>query len=286
MRVLVTGGAGNVGRRILDLLAAHVNVTVYDLFPPPTDLPVRFLRGDILDSASLHWAMRDQEAVVHLAAIPVPGRVSDDTVMQVNVLGTQRVVEAAAMGSPRRLVMASSDSVYGLVFGQGRIRPAYVPVDEQHPVQPADAYGLSKYLGEETCRRYTRSHGLETVCLRYCWVFWDETYAALPAWQRQPEAFRQQMWGYIDVRDVGRAILAALEVPGIEHETLLISARRNFIGQPTPDLVRDFWGPDVELRRSDLFEQTPDASAFDWSRAKRVLGWEPIHHWAEEVPTA
>ncbi|MCX7597804.1 MAG: NAD(P)-dependent oxidoreductase, partial [Armatimonadetes bacterium] len=260
MRVLVTGGAGNVGRRVVGLLATHFDVTVYDLVPPPADLPARFLRGDILDSASLHWAMRDQEAVVHLAAFPVPGRVSDDSVMHVNVLGTQRVVEAAAFGSPRRLVMASSDSVYGFVFGQGRIRPAYVPVDEEHPVRPADAYGLSKYLGEEICRRYTRSHGLETVCLRYCWVFWDETYAALPAWQRQPGAFRQQMWGYIDVRDVGSAILAALQCPGIEHETFLLSARRNFVGQPTFDLVREFWGPDVELRCPALYEETPDAS--------------------------
>lgn len=286
MRVLVTGGAGNVGRRLLGLLASHFDVTVYDLAPPPPDVPVRFIRGDILDSASLHWAMRDQEAVVHLAAIPVAGRLADDAVMQVNVLGTQRVVEAAAFGSPRRLVMASSDSVYGMVFGGGRIRPAYVPVDEQHPVRPADAYGLSKYLGEEICRRYTRSHGLETVCLRYCWVFWDETYTALPAWQRQPEAFRQQMWGYIDVKDVGCAIVAALQVPDIGHETLLLSARRNFIGRPTLDLVRRFWGPDVELRRRDLYEETPDASAFDWSRAKRVLGWEPQHDWAEKMPTA
>jgi len=286
MRVLVTGGAGNVGRRISSLLAAHFEVTVYDLAAPPPEIPVRFLRGDILDSASLHWAMREQEAVVHLAAVPVPGRLSDDAVMQVNVLGTQRVAEAAAFGSPRRLVMASSDSVYGIVFGQGGVRPAYVPVDEQHPVRPADAYGLSKHLGEEICRRYARSHGLETVCLRYCWVFWEETYAALPAWRHQPGAFRQQMWGYIDVKDVGRAIVAALQAPEIEHETLVLSARRNFVGRPTIELVREFWGPDVEIRRHDLYENMPDASAFDWSRAQRLLGWEPMYDWDSEVPTA
>ncbi|MCX7598349.1 MAG: hypothetical protein N2512_05715, partial [Armatimonadetes bacterium] len=73
---------------------------------------------------------------------------------------------------------------------------------------------------------------------------------------------------------------------GIEHETFLLSARRNFVGQPTFDLVREFWGPDVELRCPALYEETPDASAFDWSRARRVLGWEPAHDWAEELPCA
>lgn len=284
MRVFLTGGSGNVGRRILPQLIRDFEVTVYDLAPPPRDAGVRFLRGDILDSASLHWAMADQDAVVHLAAIPVPGGCSDDTVMQVNVLGTQRVAEAAAMGSPTRLVTASSDSVYGLVFGGGRARPQYVPLDEAHPVCPADSYGLSKLLGEEVCRRYTRSHGLATVCLRYCWVFWDETYAALPGFRGDPGRFRPQMWGYIDVRDVGRAIAAALKAPAIEHETLLLSARRNFLGRPTLDLVREHRGPDVECRQADLYEALPAASAFDWSRAERVLGWEPVHDWAEEAP--
>jgi nucleoside-diphosphate-sugar epimerase len=284
MKVLVTGGCGNIGRRIVPLLAAEFSVTVYDLAPPLDSSSVRYVRGDILDAASLHWAMQDCDAVVHLAAVPAPGHVSDDHLMLVNVMGTQRVVEAASLGKPTRLIMASSDSVSGMVFSGGEIPPEYIPIDEDHPTRPRDSYGLSKLVGEEICRRYTRRSGLVTVCLRYCWVFWEEHYCQLRQWQGgDARHFRAQMWGYIDVRDVGRAVIAALKANIGTHETLVLSARRNFMNRPTLDLVREYYGDSVTVRRRHHFEKLPDASAFDYSRATQVLGWEPIYDWEEEV---
>lgn len=283
MKVLLTGGAGNVGRRILPALCAQFEVTVYDLVAPSQDCGAGYVAGDILDSASLHWAMQGKDAVVHLAAIPAPGRVSDDRLMQVNVMGTQRVVEAAALGGVERVVMASTDSVFGMVFSGGEIPPAYVPIDEAHPTRPRDAYGVSKLVGEEICRRYTRRYGLKTICLRYPWVFWDDHYGKVAQWQRQElRTFRPQMWGYIDVRDVGRAIEQALRA-GVEgHETLVLSARRNFAARPTLELVRQYYG-DVPVRDPQRFEELPDASAFDYSRASQVIGWKPMYDWEDEA---
>jgi nucleoside-diphosphate-sugar epimerase len=165
MRVLVTGGSGYVGRVVCERLVREHDVTNFDRNPPPQPLG-QFLRGDILNSAHLMYAMRGVEAVVHLAAIPHPMHDPSDAVMNVNVMGTQRVVEAAALGSPKRIVVASSDSTFGFVFGKGRIMPEYLPIDEAHPTRPPDCYGLSKLIKEEICRRYTRDLGLETVCLR------------------------------------------------------------------------------------------------------------------------
>ncbi|MCD6352314.1 MAG: NAD(P)-dependent oxidoreductase [Armatimonadetes bacterium] len=284
MHLLVTGGSGKVGRRLLPLLAAEHDLTVFDLVLPPTDVPVRFRQGDLLDSAALLWALRDCDAVLHLAAIPAPGGVSDDRLMQINVLGTQRLVEAAALSRPAMVIMASSDSVSGMVFSGGEIAPAYVPIDEDHPVRPRDAYGLSKFLGEEICRRYTRATDLITVCLRYCWVFWEEHYEQLPAWQAgDPHVFRGQMWGYIDVRDIGRAVLAVLSSELSGHHTFVLRARRNFMNRPTLDLVRDHYGPQVHARRTEPYDELPDASAFDYSRLSNFTGWEPVHDWQEEV---
>jgi len=284
MNLLVTGCSGNVGRGLLPVLTAEFPVTVYDLVPPPAEAAVRYIHGDILDSASLHWAMQDCDAVVHLAAVPAPGRIPDDRLMEVNVLGTQRVVEAASMGRPTHLIMASSDSVGGMVFSGGRIPPAYVPIDENHPTRPPDAYGLSKLLGEEICRRYTRQSGLVTVCLRYCWVFWQDHYPHVREWQAgDPRTFRPQMWGYIDARDIGRASVAVLKSDLSGHETLVLSARRNFLGRPTLDLVRECYGPEVVVRKPERFQELSDASAFDYSRASELLGWEPIHDWEDEV---
>ena len=165
MKVLVTGGSGYVGSVVCRRLAATHEVVNFDRRPAAEPVG-RFIRGSILNSAHLIDAMRGVDAVVHLAAIPNLNSDPTDVVMEVNVMGTQRVVEAAALGDPRRVVVASSDATFGFVFGGGRIMPEYVPVDEQHPTRPADAYGLSKLIKEEICRRYTRDTGLETVCLR------------------------------------------------------------------------------------------------------------------------
>ena len=282
MRVLVTGGSGKVGRRVLPALQAEFDVTVLDLEPPP--LRVRFLRGDIFDPAAVHFAMRECDAVLHLAAIPAPDGVPDDTLFQVNVTGTYRVCEAAALGPPKRLVFASSESTYGMAFGSGIIGPQYLPIDESHPLRPRDVYGLSKILGEEICRRFTRRYGLETICLRYPWVFWDEHYSQLREWQTRPGDFRTTMWSYVDVRDLARAYIAALKTPDIEHETVLVAARRNYMGRPTLELVREFYG-DVEVRDEEYFADLPDRCPFRCDKAREVLGWEPQHDWQDEVDT-
>ena len=145
-----------------------------------------------------------------------------------------------------------------------------------------DAYGLSKILGEEICRRYTRRYGLETVCLRYPWVFWDEHYRQIPKWQQDPAIVAHCMWTCIDVRDLARAYMAALKAPDIDHETILLSAARNFIGRPTVELVREYYG-EVEVRDPQYFAAMPDRSPFRYDKAMQILGWRPEHDWQEEV---
>ncbi len=282
MRIVVTGGSGYVGRTTVDRLSRQHDVLVYDLTRPEAN--VAFTQADILDLAALEDALEDAEAVVHLAAIPAPGRDPDDRIMEINVMGTERVAAAAARCGVRRLVMASSDSTLGFVFGEGKIVPEYVPCDESHPLRPADSYGLSKLIGEEICRRYTRAQGLETVCLRYCWVWNDDHYANIAELQAHPERFVGQLWAYVDVRDVAQAVERALLAPGIRHETLFISARRTFIPRPSLDLVREYLPPTVEVRRPEYFDAEPNRCFHDYSRAAMLIGFEPEYDWEECSP--
>jgi len=278
VRILVTGGSGYVGRTVVERLVRRHEVRVFDRVAPQRD-DVEFAEGSILSSADCARACAGCEGVVHLAAIPAPGRNSDDELMEVNVMGTQRVVAAAAEVGVRRVVAASSDSTLGFVFGEGQIVPEYLPADEAHPLRPRDAYGLSKLLGEEILRRYTRLTGLETVALRYCWVWNDDLYRNIHEFADHPERFVGQLWGYVDVRDVAQAVERALVADGIKHETLFISARRTFIPIPTVELVRRFLPPAVEVRDPGYFEAEPYGCCHRYDRARRVIGYEPEFDW-------
>ncbi len=269
MRVLVTGGAGYVGAKVCEELAREHEVIVFDL-QEPAGSHGRYLRGSIMSPADLSWAMQGCDAVAHLAAIPRPGTDSPDRIMEVNVLGTHRVLEAAANAGVSRLVMASSDSAYGFVFGEGRIRPEYLPLDEEHPLRPRDAYGLSKVLGEEICRCFTRSHGLSTVCLRYCWVWSAEHHARREEFAAASERFIGQLWGYVDREQVAKAVAAAVAAEDIKHETLLIAAPQTFIPTPTLELIAEYL-PGVRVDE-DYFAADPMRSCFNTARAERVLG--------------
>lgn len=272
-RVVVTGGSGNVGRTVVQRLRERYDVTVFDTQPAEAGVP--WTRGDILSAADLQFALRGADAVVHLAAIPHPMIDSPDRVMEVNVLGTQRVAEAAALAGARRLVMASSESTFGFVFGEGDIRPEYVPVDEAHPTQPRDPYALSKLLGEQICRQHTRRYGMATVCLRYCWVWWEREYEGVGP-SPDPANFTGQLWQCVDARDVAQAVEKSLVAPGIEHETLLITADRTFIDRPTLELLEEFY-PGTRVTDEGYFAAEPRRSPYNCRRAKEVLGFAPEH---------
>jgi len=281
MRVMVTGGSGYVGRAVVSRLSAAHEVTVYDKAEPEAD--VGFCQGDILDLAALTRAFAQFEAVVHLAAIPAPGRDPDDRIMEVNVMGTERVVAAGAAAGVRRLVAASSDAALGFVFGEGKIVPEYLPCDEGHPLRPADPYGLSKLIDEEICRRYTRRAKIETVCLRYCWVWNEDHYRSIAELQRDPIRFVGQLWGYVDVRDVAQAVEKSLLAPNITHETLFISARRTFMVHPTLELIWAHLPPTVRLPRPEYFAEEPNRCLHDYTRATRVIGYLPEYDWEEQA---
>jgi nucleoside-diphosphate-sugar epimerase len=173
MRVLVTGGGGFIGSHLADrLLRDGHEVRVLDNFATGRrenlsgfagDLDL--IEGDITSYERVHTAVRDREAVLHQAALPsVPRSVQDPLTSNLtNVVGTLNVLLAARDSGVRRVVYASSSSVYGA--------SPELPKRESMPATPVSPYAVAKLAGEGYCRSFHEVYGLETVSLRYFNVF-------------------------------------------------------------------------------------------------------------------
>ncbi len=173
--VLVTGGAGFIGSSLTEALLKQGHlVRVLDNFSTGKRENLAFdqafpsleiIEGDIRDLTVCQRAMRDIEYVFHQAALPSVQRSVEDplTSNSVNVEGTLNVLLAARDAGVKRLIYASSSSVYG--------DTPTLPKVEEMPPNPLSPYALQKYIGEQYCRLFFQLYGLETVSLRYFNIF-------------------------------------------------------------------------------------------------------------------
>lgn len=161
MNVLVTGGAGRIGARVIALLLARGdNVINLDL-RMSEQLGVENFTGAFDDAQTVAYAMEDVDAVLHLGALMSWVAADAPKMFAANVTGTHLLLQAAQARKVRRFVFASSGEVYP------ETKPVYLPLDESHPTKPTSPYGLTKLLGEEMVSFFHRVHGLPTVTLRF-----------------------------------------------------------------------------------------------------------------------
>ena len=240
MRVLVTGSEGRIGRHLAGVLDGKgyglrgfdTRADTQAAGGPIDDRHV----GDLRDLPAVRSAMRGVDAVVHLGAIP-SDRDDGAAVMQTNVMGSWNVLQAAQENGVRRVVFFSSINAQGSVLTGHP--PAVLPIDDDYPHHPATPYQLSKHLGEEICRSFSERHGMITLCLRPTWVTQPRDYTQagfgtdgfLAAWQ-------PDLWAYVDVRDVGNAVLRCLQLEGILHDCFLLAADDTSAHIPTAELRR------------------------------------------------
>ena len=278
MRILVTGGSGDCGRYVVaDLIEAGHEPVVFDQ-KAPEEGKVEYREGDILELDGCRKACEGMDAIIHLAAIRSPLPETPDRVLHVNAVGTFNIHQAAADVGVRRVAQASSDSTYGFTFPRRDLEPTYVPIDEAHPQHPQESYGLSKIAGEMIAACFTDWCGLETACLRICFVWFPFQPQAYTVLTQDPARWAKSLWVYNDARDVAQAFRLAVETPGITHECLCISAADNGTRRETAELLDEFH-PDVPVRKPlEGF-----ASAIDYSRAAELLGYQPRHTWRDWV---
>jgi len=180
MRILVTGGAGFIGSNLVDrLLYLGHEVVVIDNFDESYSPRIkmkniehnirkknfRLVKGDIRDEKKLKEYLKDTDVVFHLAAkAGVRDSFKDPRAYhEVNVTGTLKVLESCLNSEIRKVIYASSSSVYG--------EPQTLPMDESHPTNPVSVYGATKLAGEKYCYVFSKLYGLDIVSLRYFTVF-------------------------------------------------------------------------------------------------------------------
>ncbi len=170
---LVTGGAGFIGSNIVEYLVRQGdNVRVLDNLSTgkhenlaPFMEKIELIEGDLRDEDAVDRAVKDMDYVLHQAAMASVPRSIDEPVMtsEINVLGTIKLLTAAAKAKVRRLVYAASSSAYG-----DQPQPSKVETLMPNPLSP---YAAAKLASEYFCQAFSTSMGLETVCLRYFNVF-------------------------------------------------------------------------------------------------------------------
>lgn len=279
-RILVTGGSGLLGSAVVRHLRAHGDdVLSVDRVPPP-DRAGRYKLIDVEDIGQVYSLMRGMDAVVHLAAIPRPQYDPPEVVFRTNTMAMFNVMEAAAAFGVPRLIYASSVSVLGFPFFVQPLSPAYLPIDEDHPRLPQDAYALSKALGEDIAAGFVRRQGgaLTVISLRYPWIHTPDSFAAqiVPLWSQPIPDGAANLFSYVDARDAAESVRLALEAPVSGHEAFFISARDSFMPDESPALAAAHF-PAAEIRPA----LTGHAALLSTQKAERVLGFVARYSWRD-----
>ena len=278
-RVVVTGGSGKVGRAcVADLLAHGYEVVNVDAVPPAVE-NCPFVQADLSDFgqalevlSEVDDRLRDIDALVHLAAIPAPGRNPNAVIFKVNTLSTYNVFEAARRVGIRNIVWASSETVLGLPFDTP---PPYAPVDEEYAGRPESAYSLSKLLGEEMAKQFCRwDPELKIIGLRFSNVMEPADYARFPSFDADARLRKWNLWAYIDARDAAQAIRKAIEAPIKGAEVFIIANADTVMSRPNAELMAEVF-PGVPLKEGLGDNET----LLSIAKARRLLGYEPQHGW-------
>jgi len=290
---MFTGGSGKAGRHVVDYLVGKGH-QVLNIDTKPLDNPkVRTLITDITDSGQVFNALssymglhefdpslRPQpvDAIVHFAAIPRIMITPDNELFRINAMGTYNVVEAAVKLGIRKIVIASSETTYGLVFANEPRNPAYFPLDEDYDVDPMDSYALSKIVNEKTARAFALRSGCDIYALRIGNVIEPHEYSLFPKWFADPGFRKRIAWSYIDARDLGQITHRAIETDGLGYQVFNAVNDHTSSDIPSRELIDRFY-PGTPVR-GELGEYETLMSN---RKAREVLGFKEEHNWRQYV---
>ena len=304
MKILITGGAGFIGSHLCDKYTKEGHTVVcLDNFISGNLINIRHLldyrrfkliRGDIRDFDLLEKVMRDVDVVFHLAAQIHVDRsyIEPRLTYDINVMGTQNILEAARMYDTKRVIYASTSEVYGSA--------QYAPIDENHPLNAPHPYGASKIAADRICYAYIRTYGMDIRIVRLFNVFGP----------------RQRDIGYGGVISIfTRRILSGISpiIYGDGRQTRDYTYIEDAIraydlvsnhNEPITEPINFGSGKEVSILglANKLIELCGNKGVIkpihieprigevqrliaDITRAKSILGWEPKHKLAEGLKT-
>ncbi|RLF09902.1 MAG: UDP-glucose 4-epimerase [Thermoprotei archaeon] len=294
IKALITGGAGFVGSHLADeLLKTASLVIVYDNFDPfyggkeenvahnLSNPKYKLVRADILDFSLLLSLAKKVDVIFHLAAQPgVRFSVENpQRTVKVNVDGTLNVLMAAKQAGVRKVVFASSSSVYG--------NPSYVPMDEEHPRRPTSPYGASKVAAEEYCRVFNQVYGVNVVSLRYFSVYGPRqrpdqvirVFAERVARGESPVIYGsgEQTRDFTYVMDVVDATIRAAQSDDVEGEVFNIGFGAEVKIVDLAEKIIELMGAKgkVQMIFKPAYKGDFPRTLADNRKAGEMLGWRP-----------
>jgi nucleoside-diphosphate-sugar epimerase len=288
---VVTGGAGFIGSHIVEeLLRRNETVKLIDNFSTgkrenvaPFKKDAEIIEADIADAKNLAATFAGVDYVIHQAAIPsVPKSIIDPVKSHhANVNGTLNLLLACRDAGVKRVVYASSSSLYG--------DSPTLPKHEGMMPNPLSPYGAQKLFGEMYCQVFTRAYGLETVSLRYFNVFGPRQDATsqysgvlalfIPAvlQGRRPTIYGDglQSRDFTYVRNVVEANLLACKVPGVGGEAFNVACGDRITVNSMLHQINKVTGKDIAAIHAEPRSGDIKHSQADICRAKELLGYEP-----------
>lgn len=288
----MTGGSGRLGTSVVASLAAAGHTVISIDRDPAVGALAEHIDHDLLDvdgTARLFERLKP-DAVVHLAAISVPFSAPERVIFTTNTELASSVIDATASSGADRLLVASSPTVIG--YGApGGWTPAYLPIDEEHPLAPWNAYALSKQVVEQMVATSVRTLGdrIRFGVFRPCFVIAPEEWAGSPTQQGHtvrerlddPSLSAVALFNYLDARDAGDFVAAWLaKADDVPNGTcFFVGAADSLAVGSVPELLAEFV-PGTGAAATVLAESSP---VFTSERAHRLLGWYPTRTWRTEL---
>lgn len=269
MKIAVTGSNGRIGTAVVEQAQAQGHTVVkIDRVPSPAEDPhTPTIQLDVTDYDAFVKALKGCDALIHLAAIPSPGRFPDHIVHNNNVVSNYNALRAAVENNITRVCQASSINAIGGAFSESP-QYDYLPLDEAHPTYSEDPYSLSKWICEKQADAFARRYKNMTIAsLRIHGVVSEEMDFA--RWrQSDSPILPKQLWGYTRRQPTARACLLGVTAEFSGHQVFYIVAPTTMMDTPSQTLKQKYY-PDVPLRS----EISGNQGFFNCQKAAQLLGW-------------
>lgn len=292
-RIVFTGGTGKAGRHAVPYLQAK-GYDILNVDLKPLDLPgVNTLITDLTDAGQTFNALTSHfnldhyadgappvapDAVVHFAAIPRVGIEPDNKTFMANVASTYNVIEAAMKLGVRKVIVASSETTYGVCFAEGDQDYHSFPLEEDYDSDPMDSYGLSKVVNEKTARAFAMRYGADIYALRIGNVIEPHEYDAFSGYIANPPIRKRNAWSYIDARDLGEIVHLCLQKDGLGYQVFNAVNDTITADLPTAEFLAKYC-PNTPVTREMGRSEAPLSNR----KIREVLGFKEAHPWRNYV---